>query len=245
MTFAPAEGSTGGLICGWNPNFLDASDNIIYHRFIALVGRIRGSDFNAYLNSEEKIGLSENSRTIEIFRNFVQRVRLVDLPLEEGTYTWCNNQFSLTFVRLDRFLVAAEVIHAFPNLSQKLLSKELSGHKAILLYSTTVEWGPKPFKFYNYWRESDGFGKFVTNSFKVLKSAGGYKSIGQLLRNSKKSIKQWYASSRTDIQTNIESLETNIWILESKTWKYEASANLFLELHNLKTKLWHVYLNEE
>ncbi|KAE8680777.1 hypothetical protein F3Y22_tig00111366pilonHSYRG00071 [Hibiscus syriacus] len=49
-------------------------------------------DFNAYIDPEEKLGKAQNWHTINIFRTFVQRAKLIDLPMSGGTFTWSSNR---------------------------------------------------------------------------------------------------------------------------------------------------------
>ncbi|KAK8479754.1 hypothetical protein V6N12_053030 [Hibiscus sabdariffa] len=55
----------------------------------------------------------------------------------------------------------AYVILKFPNISQVLLAKAISDHNAILLHSATQNWDPKPFKFFNYWLQEEGFDELM------------------------------------------------------------------------------------
>ncbi|GMI80831.1 hypothetical protein HRI_001752400 [Hibiscus trionum] len=73
------------------------------------VNWIIGGDFNAYLSAEEKLGVTVNRSSIEVFRKFIQESQLVDLPMSGGSFTWSNNREPPTFIRLDRFLVGAKV----------------------------------------------------------------------------------------------------------------------------------------
>jgi endonuclease/exonuclease/phosphatase family metal-dependent hydrolase len=53
---------------------------------------------------------------------------LVDLPLEDGQFTWSNNQEDHIWSRIDRFLVSPEWEERFPEVSQKRLTRLLSDH---------------------------------------------------------------------------------------------------------------------
>ncbi|GMI97353.1 hypothetical protein HRI_003404600 [Hibiscus trionum] len=46
---APAEGSAGGLLSVWDPNYFEKSEAIISKRFILLLGKFRGTDLECGL----------------------------------------------------------------------------------------------------------------------------------------------------------------------------------------------------
>ncbi|KAK8993498.1 hypothetical protein V6N11_033593 [Hibiscus sabdariffa] len=175
-----------------------------------------GGDFNAYLNPEEKLGFSFNSFSMHVFKEFVGNMQGIDLPLCGGAFTWCNNRDPPTFVRLDRFIVTADVILKFPNISQVLLTKALSDHNAILIHSALFNWCLKPFKFFNYWLRKEGFDDLMTSVFSKLSSDGNSRGIGGLLREPKNAIKTWAKSQCQDRKVSIYNLEANINELEVK-----------------------------
>ena len=67
-----------------------------------------------------------------------------------GKFTWCSNRAEPTFCRLDRFLLSSAFFCEFMKVTQKVLPKSLSDHNAVLLANDEVNWGPKPFKFFNH-----------------------------------------------------------------------------------------------
>ncbi|KAK9029844.1 hypothetical protein V6N11_031289 [Hibiscus sabdariffa] len=123
-----------------------------------------GGDFNSILNVEEKSGNLVNGSVMDIFRQFVQEAELVDLPLQGGSFTWSSNRKPPTLVRLDRFLLSHQILSAFPGFLQQLLDSSISDHHAIFLSSGGYNWGPRPFKFFSYMLEEEGFvDKVVSN----------------------------------------------------------------------------------
>ena len=68
----------------------------------------------------------------------------------EGKFTWCSNRLEATFCRLDRFLLSPAFICEFMKVVQMVLPRSISDHNAILLVDDEVNWGPKPFKFFNH-----------------------------------------------------------------------------------------------
>ncbi|KAK8657413.1 hypothetical protein V6N13_035654 [Hibiscus sabdariffa] len=180
------------------------------------VAWVVGGDFNTFLNPEEKLGLSLNSFSMNVFKEFVGNMQGIDLPLCGGAFTWCNNRDPPTFVRLDRFIVTADVLLKFPNICQVLLPRAISDHNAILLHYTPVNWGLKPFKIFNYWVHKAGFDDLMASVFSNHNSNGSHKGIGALLRDSKKAIKAWRESQCQDRNVSIDKLVASINEMEGK-----------------------------
>ncbi|KAE8687812.1 Beta-adaptin-like protein A [Hibiscus syriacus] len=132
-----------------------------------------GGDLNAYLNPSEKYAVAQNWHALDLLRSFVQQTNLIDLPLSGGMYTWCNNRELPTWVRLDRFLVSSNFLQGFPKLVQRILPKSLSDHNPIVLEEDGQNWGPKPFRIFNYLLKEEGFDDLVENSLADLQKKGG------------------------------------------------------------------------
>ncbi|XVF85700.1 hypothetical protein PTKIN_Ptkin17bG0137400 [Pterospermum kingtungense] len=145
-----AEGSAGGLLSVWREEFFQVEERFSSNRKVGVPCCIA--------NHDEKAGLSYNRNAMEQFSEFIEDAGLIDLPLLGGQFTWSNKR---THCRLDCFLVAPEFFIAFPNLVQNLGPRSLSDHNIISLESVDVDWGPIPFKFYNHWRDIEGFSEMV------------------------------------------------------------------------------------
>ncbi|KAL4278205.1 hypothetical protein GQ457_03G006070 [Hibiscus cannabinus] len=205
-----------------------------------------GGDFNAYLHPDEKSGSKINKLSIGIFKEFVHHVRGIDLPLLGGSFTWCNNRDPPpTFVRLDRFIVTANLLSVFPSISQTLLPKALSDHNAILLQSESQNWGQKPFKFFNFWFDKEGFDDLVNDTVRSRRSSGHKRGIGGLLNDSKMAIKAWAKINCTDSKTKISNLESQIHEMELKIQSGGSKGSNMGCLLKLKSALWNLYREEE
>ena len=72
--------------------------------------------------------------------------------------------------RLDRTLISLGWLRLWPNATQFVLDGSISDHCPIILRHEKVEWGPKPFRFFNYYiiePAFHGFMKRVYDSFQV------------------------------------------------------------------------------
>ncbi|KAK8589987.1 hypothetical protein V6N12_024373 [Hibiscus sabdariffa] len=133
---------------------VDSEKSLFFEELLSLLGAVDvpcciGGDFNAFLDLEQKIGGAVNFTIIEMFRKFIQEAELIDLPMLRGAYSWCNNLETPTFVHLDRFLVSPDFLSTFPDILQVLLMKSISDHNAVMLREDKLNWGSKPFKYFN------------------------------------------------------------------------------------------------
>ncbi|GMJ14120.1 hypothetical protein HRI_005081200 [Hibiscus trionum] len=204
-----------------------------------------GGDFNLFLDQEEKLGLSMNVHLIDVFRDFIFEAELMDLSLVGGKFTWCNNRDPPTFVRLDRFLISTEFNLAFPGLLQKVLPKSFSDHNVVLLISEQSNWGPKPFKCFNYWLEMEDFEAMVLKTFKDQRKNSTAYGIESILRGTKKAVKTWSGTflknkgrNSADIAKEIDSIEAQLQQGITNPGSYES-------LRKLRSQLWAAYRKEE
>ncbi|KAK3229461.1 hypothetical protein Dsin_001342 [Dipteronia sinensis] len=101
----------------------------------------------------ERIGEGCNIGAVRCFNGFILQTKIVDIPLHGVTFTWSNNREKEIWARLDIFLLSLEMLSGFPKIVHKGLPMSLSNHNPILLGEMNVDWGPSPFRFYNWWLE--------------------------------------------------------------------------------------------
>ncbi|KAL4383394.1 hypothetical protein GQ457_15G018290 [Hibiscus cannabinus] len=202
-------------------------------------------DFNLYLHEEEKLGGPTNLGVMEVLRNFIQESGLVDLPLKGGAFTWSNMRDPPTLVRLDRFLVSSDFLVTFQYLEQQLLSKSISYHHSISLINNVCNWGPRPFKFFNYHLEEAGFEDMVISS--ILKVSGRQGNVGvmKVLRNAKAAIKEWVGTKNNPSGNSKGAIELEIKQLEQLQVQGLGNSNSLIQIVVLRGKLWEILRNEE
>jgi exonuclease III len=126
-------------------------------------------DFNAIREESERKGVSNNIRSEEIaeFDDFITDPELIDLPLHGRRFTW-----TLCMSRIDRILISESWIRDWPDSKQWSLDKELSDHCPIMLCESEQNWGPKPFRMLNCWKDIDGYHNFVKEQWRELSVEG-------------------------------------------------------------------------
>nr|GFA21302.1 hypothetical protein [Tanacetum cinerariifolium] len=130
--------------------------------------------------------------------------------------------------KLDRFLVYEDLMSNCPNLSAVILDHYLSDHRPILLREMYVDYGPYPFRLFNYWFELKGFDSFVADTWRsnnILESNAMLKLIKKL-KLLKGCIRTWLSDidisldkgeatsvmldERLNIMNDLASLENNV-----------------------------------
>ncbi|KAE8716020.1 hypothetical protein F3Y22_tig00110156pilonHSYRG00217 [Hibiscus syriacus] len=189
-------------------------------RFLALSRR---GDFNAYLVPEEKCGFTQNWHSMDLFRSFIHLYNLMDLPLVGG--------------------VSLGVILESPPLG--MLPKSLSDHNPVVLVEESFNWGPKPFRFFNYLLEEEGFAGVVENSIAILRNGLGARGLFSLLKETKLAIKNWPRINHRGFSVEISDLEERINGLELKFQSGGISAQERELLVCSRKELWNLHRKEE
>lgn len=95
-------------------------------------------DFNVILNSAERVGVFRCELSSRDFRDWIQDLGVVDLPLHDISFTWRRNGSTS---RLDRVLCCNEWLRHFPNLVLRGEKRHLSDHNPlVLLLDDRTDW---------------------------------------------------------------------------------------------------------
>ncbi|XP_039040142.1 uncharacterized protein LOC120178342 [Hibiscus syriacus] len=88
------------LINVYGPSVEEEKESFLKNLVCSFLDRMSvcvGGGFNVYLCEDEKVGRAQNRFSMRIFSQFIQASGLINLPLNEGRFTWCNNQDDPTF----------------------------------------------------------------------------------------------------------------------------------------------------
>jgi exonuclease III len=75
------------------------------------------------------------------FRNFLNEVELVDLPILGRRFTWYHAN-GLAMSRIDRIWVSSEWLDAWGDCSVWVCHRDISDHCPLILKSGNIDWGP-------------------------------------------------------------------------------------------------------
>lgn len=110
-------------------------------------------DFNNIRRPMERVGSSQtqhHERSIKEFNDWISDLEVDDVPCIDRKYTWYRSNGTAKS-RLDRFLVSADWLNKWKDTSQFILQRNFSDHCPLLLRSSNVDWGPKPFWVLDCW----------------------------------------------------------------------------------------------
>ncbi|XP_074373511.1 uncharacterized protein LOC141713840 [Apium graveolens] len=92
------------------------------------------------------------------------------------------------------------------------LDRKNSFHRAFLLSSRKNEWGPKPFRFFEYWLKNEDLVKYLADKWIQLR---GKDTMGKL-RIIKAHVKDWNRNVNGNVNQKIEKLEQQQFQLDEQ-----------------------------
>jgi exonuclease III len=176
-----------------------------------------GGDFNAVLHSSERKGVSTDTRQSErfLFNCFVEEMELIDVPVLGKKFTWFSAD-GKSMSRIDRFLLSDGFVTKYDITGQWIGDRDISDHCPVWLLSSSVNWGPKPFRVINGWLEHPEFLSFVQNAWKSFevhgKKAYVLKEKLKLLRDR---LRNWNREVSGYLDLNIEKTVNDINNIEN------------------------------
>nr|KAJ0202669.1 hypothetical protein LSAT_V11C500242840 [Lactuca sativa] len=114
--------------------------------------------------------------------------------------------------KLDRFLVSLNAFESWPNLNVTTLPRVHSDHCAILLSASHFDFGPSPFKFYNYWLKDLRFEDILRRGWSISNNPRHRFLLSPLslvtgkLKNLKEHIKAWRKETIKKARKEIDEL---------------------------------------
>ncbi|GKV26410.1 hypothetical protein SLEP1_g35723 [Rubroshorea leprosula] len=259
----PFNGNSGGLLCVWNSKVLKKEEVIEGDNFIGVFGLWGAEKTPVYILNvyspcqlaskralwEQLQGLINNRRGNWCLAGDYNAVRrLIDLPLVGRKYTWYNSNGQY-MSRIDRFLLSEEWTTKWSDVKQWGLRRSVSNHCPVLLRNECVDWGPKPFKYYDAWLEQPGCKEVITNAWTNNEVSGwnGFK-LKEKLKRTKQVLKEWSYQMNTEMDSKIKEAETVIAAIDKKGEQNQLSAtdvdkrrNNFIDLWKnlrIKERMW-------
>jgi hypothetical protein len=179
-------------------------------------------DFNSVSRREDRRGVNDVSGSLvsaemRQFGEFMEAMELEDLPLLGRRFTWYHpNGRSMS--RIDRFIVSEEWLNDWGVCSLWVLPRDISDHCPLILKKDNLDWGPRPFRFNNYWLEHKDYKKVVEETWRN-QSINGW--MGHVLKEKLKSLKyrlkEWSKEEFGGMETQILSLIEEIHALDGKS----------------------------
>ena len=178
-------------------------------------------DFNAVTCAEERRGINDVVSPgiyseMNFFNNFLLDVELLDLNPLGRNFTWHHPNGSC-MSRNDRALASEGWRSCWGSTSLWVVPRSISDHCPLVLKSGDLDWGPKLFRFNNYWLENRNFKKVVEEVWRTQRGVGW---MGVILKNKLKGLKEelrvWSKKEYEDLNFKAEKLIEEIVDLDVK-----------------------------
>nr|GEW05404.1 putative RNA-directed DNA polymerase, eukaryota, reverse transcriptase zinc-binding domain protein [Tanacetum cinerariifolium] len=200
-------------------------------------------DFNEVRHKADRFGSKFNDHDAEIFNSFIYNAGLDEVPLGGSVYTWCHKSAS-KMSKLDRFLVFENLLNSCRNINAITLDRYISDHRPIILHESMFDYGPIPFRFYNYWLEIDDRIRSWLSSNR-LNSKAEISKLNEELRGFDMEIDKGNGSEEL-VHKRLEVLNKIQQISNIQTSKVTQKAKITWTVEgNENTKFFHGMLNKK
>ncbi|GKU90659.1 hypothetical protein SLEP1_g4626 [Rubroshorea leprosula] len=173
-------------------------------------------DFNTVRKAEERKGSSGVTRDMREFDSFIQAMNLVDMPLVGRKFIWYQVRGNY-MSRIDRFLLSEGWMSKWGEARQWGLRRTVSDHCLILLKHQTVEWGPKPFRFFDSWLEQEGCGNLIKEVWNDTQIQGwaGFR-LKEKLKATKEALRKWSKNLIPALDLKVNNASSTIARIDMK-----------------------------
>jgi hypothetical protein len=205
-------------------------------------------DFNSVRDISERRGVrthlqgGRNGEMVE-FDEFLGDLDLVDLPLVGRRFTWFHPN-GVTMSRLDRILVSPLWFDLWGEPLVRVRERDVADHCPLVINYCTENWGPKPFRFNNFWLQNREFMELVKREWNASIGHGWMGFIlKERLKSLKVAIKDWSAKSFGEVDSRKKRLIKGISDLDVKSEVVGLEEAEVVERKKLFEELWFLLKN--
>ncbi|GKC13210.1 putative ribonuclease H protein [Tanacetum coccineum] len=174
-------------------------------------------DFNEVRRLDERLNSEFSKKEALAFNDFIRSEQLIDVPLGGKRFTRISDD-GRKFSKLDRYLITEDFQEIWRNLGSVALDRKLSDHCLIVLLDKGLDFGPKPFRFFDAWLKD-------VEMIDVVKEAWGAPVstitpdcvFRDKLKNVKHALKEWSKKKYGGLEQEIDSSRK-----EAGRWEREA-----------------------
>ncbi|XP_062155298.1 uncharacterized protein LOC133863345 [Alnus glutinosa] len=127
-------------------------------------------DCNVIRFSDERWGKEGLSCYEKEFVDCIQNLEVDDIAFTGCFHSWTNKQIGADFVskKLDRVLANGDWLATFSNTAVEFLERGVSDHSsALVTIAKQISYGPKPFKYFNFWSDHKNFLQWVEEGWRT------------------------------------------------------------------------------
>ncbi|KAK2426239.1 hypothetical protein P8452_40952 [Trifolium repens] len=202
-------------------------------------------DFNSVRDSSERRGVTQLgsggfSTEMVAFNSFITSLDLVDMPLVGRTFTWFHPN-GISMSRLDRLLLSSSWADVWGVPTVWVLSRDVADHCPLVLKYSNSDWGPKPFRFNNFWLQNSSFNHLVLNNWGAHDLEGWMGFIlKERLKRLKLVIKEWNGITYRRSEGDKQNLIDEILALDIKSETLGLIDDEVVKRKKLFEELWHL-----
>ncbi|XP_057756421.1 uncharacterized protein LOC130975687 [Arachis stenosperma] len=220
--YVPSDSASGGLLLIWNDLVFKMNNCYKGERWLCVEGEELSyiadlcqvpccflGDFNEIVQEEERKCATSLTRSAEDFKNWIQDMNLVDMPLTDRKFTWFRGRFCS---RIDRVLLSLEWLEEFPESRLRGGPRGLSDHCPIIVEDRKLSVGPRPFRSLDSWFTHKGFFRMVKEEWRGL----GDKPFTDKLRALQVPLGRWHKDNFGEMDKKIAKFEEEIKRIDDK-----------------------------
>jgi len=178
--------------------------------------------------------------SVIFFNEFLRDVELDDLNLLGRRYTWYHSN-GIAMSRIDRVLVSEEWTQFWGPSSLWVLPDDISDHCPLVLKIDGWDWGPRPFRFNNFWLENNKFKGVVEGIWRSCNSSGWMSFVlKEKLRLLKFHLKEWHKGEYGEMDGRLDILVVEIADLDVKGEGGELSGEEVQRRKALFGEMWRI-----
>ncbi|KAJ0469831.1 putative RNA-directed DNA polymerase [Helianthus annuus] len=226
---------------------------ILWNRLLNLMQGKTGmwvfvGDFNSVRWFEERKNSKFNSKAAEDFNNFIDEATLQEYYMQGNKFTYLTGVGnSAKMSKIDRVLVCEDFFTRWNGACFRALARELSDHSPLLLSTNELNFGAKPFKWFDSWLHREGCEEVVKKAFdSVVCDGPPGSSLHKKLGAAKLALKDWWkqitlkeGEEMADLKNTINRMEKKLEdgvLEEDEEWIWEESKKEVDRLNFLKNK---------
>ncbi|KAJ0877963.1 putative RNA-directed DNA polymerase [Helianthus annuus] len=216
----------------------------LWNEILVIMGGWNGfwvvaGDFNAVRDESERKNSGFRVACANNFNDFIAQASLLEYDMKGFRFT-CSRENGKKLSKLDRILVNPEFFNKWPSASLRALPFLYSDHCPIVLEVGDKNFGPKPFRVFDFWFDKEGFKEAVEQAVSSFCPIGVPDlSLTAKFSHLRKALKVWrddyLKKEGEEFDSALEELETLESIMEirelneEEQWVFAENKKVILE----------------
>lgn len=167
---------------------------------------IIGGDFNLVHWLIDRSGSQRSFRLMDLFNDLIRDLQLVDVPLSNRQFTWCNNIPEPTHSRLDRIFLSPDMAAQFPSFSLKATEVLASDHAPLILSLIQQRSTKRHFKMELFWLKNPEATYIIHTTWNEISQlhTGGIQKFNTYYELLHSWLRSWHCTNFTEIEKQLK-----------------------------------------